>query len=1020
MITRVTYGLALAAVLLVCLPAAVGAATGPPASISFAPEPLGSWAAVGNTLDVDPGVWSGQPTSITAQWYRCDASGQHCAAISGGNSLARTLDAGDLGKTLFAQVTASNAYGSRSVSTYATGVVGAPTVTAEPVISGDVNSNGSTVSVSTGAWTGSPTGYEYRWFSCSASTLACSAIPAATSSSYQVDDSALAGDYLTAEVTASDPSGSSTNVAQPSFAVGIARTDVVEPEGTPQPIVQASWVGDASKAGNLLVGDRGVWKGEPSMFSYQWVDCPDSSLNNCAPILGATSLTYIVQASDAGHTIGFQALAGNSDVQNVGSLGGGSLVNNTYASDSGPAWAPEPSRPPQLSGDAEGAGSVLHVDGDWTAPQDTNITQAYQWVRCDASDANCAAIAGATSADYTVTGDDLGHTLYAYVEATNSYGTTAAVSTTITPTVGAPINTDAPEVSGDTGAAGNTLTVSNGSWTNSPGSYAYRWYSCDANGANCALVSGATSSTYQTTPGDTGKTLVAEVDASNGYGSTAAYSDPSGVIGSPYAVVAPTLSSTEEPLGAPIAELGDTLSVSQGTWSGSPTSFSYQWYRCDPSAPTKADFTNCNAIGGATSPSYTTTNADLGHTIYVDVAAANVTGTTDAFASPRGSVGAPQPLLDNGSIGGSAKVGTTLTLYNASSWAGDTPIAWRYSWTRCDANAANCALIAGATAQTYTLTADDEGHVIWGAVAGSNVWGGNGWGLTYDSVVVSGSSGGSGGGGSGGGGAGTSIPNLSVSWAASVGDPAPGTEEDFTITVKNTGGAGALQTHLLITLPSTITLLGPPYYERGSGCTGTQQIDCFLDYIPNGSSTVVKFSTRVGGSGTQLLSATVTADRDSDLSNNTSTERIDVGGTAPAPNPGPTTPTPTPTPTPHPSLAAPRLKQTRARTLTGVVRAHSETVDGSFTVNEPLRLTMTVTRLGSTRKATLQKGTRIAGVASRRGGSTVTRSVAHAGTLTFHLVLSKAALTTRKRYAIHIAAVNARGKKAALTIVFRA
>ena len=163
------------------LPAAVGSAAAPPSSVSFDSEPLGSWAAVGNTLNADPGVWTGSPASITAQWFRCDASGGQCAVIAGGNSLAWTLVPGDLGKTLFARVTARNAYGARSVSTYLTGVIGAPTVTAEPVISGDPNVDGSTLTVSNGTWTGSPTAYDYQWFSCSSTTFDCAPLAGATS-----------------------------------------------------------------------------------------------------------------------------------------------------------------------------------------------------------------------------------------------------------------------------------------------------------------------------------------------------------------------------------------------------------------------------------------------------------------------------------------------------------------------------------------------------------------------------------------------------------------------------------------------------------------------------------------------------------------------------------------------------------------------------------------------------------------------------------------------------------------------
>ena len=636
----------------------------------------------------------------------------------------------------------------------------------------------------------------------------------ATSASYQVDDSALNGDYLTVDVDASDAFGSATNIAEPSFATGIARTNVIGPFVTaPQAVVDPSWIGDASKAGNVLVGDRGVWADRPTTYYYQWADCPDESLNNCTQIVGATSLTYTVQPSDQGKTIAFSVEAQNVAGIGPSYVGSGSLINNTYASDPGPAWAPEPSVPPQLSGDAEGVGSVLHVDASWTAPQDPNISVDYQWVRCDGNDANCVAITDATSSDYALTDGDLGNTLYAIVEGTNSYGTTAVASTTITPSIGAPVSVDSPAISGDTSASGNTLTVSNGTWTNSPSSYAYQWFSCDVNGFNCTSIAGATTSSYETVGADIGSTLFAEVDATNGYGTTTAFSGQSDVVGAPFETVEPVLSSTDQTGdGTPIAESGDTLELSQGTWSGSPTGFAYQWYRCDPTSPTSDDFTNCGPIGGASSASYTTTTNDLGHTIYVELSATNGTGTTSVDANTLGSVGVPQPLLDDGSISGTPQVGATLTLINGSSWAGDTPITWSYVWKRCDSAGNGCAGITGATSQTYTLTSDDQGHVVQGVVSGSNVWGGNGWGLAYDSAVIAAGSGGGaggGGGGGGGGGSGGSVPNLKVTWAASSANPAPGGEDDFTVTVANLADAGALQTHLKITLPATLTLARP-------------------------------------------------------------------------------------------------------------------------------------------------------------------------------------------------------------------
>lgn len=135
---------------------------------------------------------------------------------------------------------------------------------------------------------------------------------------------------------------------------------------------------------------------------------------------------------------------------------------------------------------------------------------------------------------------------------------------------------------------------------------------------------------------------------------------------------------------------------------------------------------------------------------------------------------------------------------------------------------------------------------------------------------------------SGGGGGGGSSPNLRLTLAGSRTAIAPNESVDVIATVANAGGAGSLQTRLLIDLPVTMTLLGPPAYDRGSGCTGTQRLDCFLDYLPNGDSTRVLFSVRVAGSGPQTLTATAGADRDSDPADNAASMTLQVSS-APRP-----------------------------------------------------------------------------------------------------------------------------------------
>jgi hypothetical protein len=75
-------------------------------------------------------------------------------------------------------------------------------------------------------------------------------------------------------------------------------------------------------------------------------------------------------------------------------------------------------------------GSALATHpGSWTAPSGAGaVTYAYQWEQCDTQGNNCQSIAGAQNASYTPTPADIGHTLRVIVSASDSDGTTPAVS----------------------------------------------------------------------------------------------------------------------------------------------------------------------------------------------------------------------------------------------------------------------------------------------------------------------------------------------------------------------------------------------------------------------------------------------------------------------------------------------------------------------------------------------------------------------------------------------------------------
>jgi hypothetical protein len=104
--------------------------------------------------------------------------------------------------------------------------------------------------------------------------------------------------------------------------------------------------------------------------------------------------------------------------------------------------------------------------------------------------------------------------------------TTAATVASVT----APVVSGTPEVS-------RALTVSNGTWSTTSGlTYTYQWQRCDAQGAECVAIPGATSASYTVAEADAGFTLRAFVTATSGSGSATASSAATAVVASAPAV----------------------------------------------------------------------------------------------------------------------------------------------------------------------------------------------------------------------------------------------------------------------------------------------------------------------------------------------------------------------------------------------------------------------------------------------------------------------------------------------------
>jgi hypothetical protein len=197
-----------------------------------------------------------------------------------------------------------------------------------------------------------------------------------------------------------------------------------------------------------------------------------------------------------------------------------------------------------------------------------------------------------------------------------------------------PVNATPPGITG-TPRVGETLTASNGTWANSPTAYQYQWQRCNASGAGCVAVSGATKQTYTVIGADANRTLRVRVLAVNADGAAAARSNPTARVAlspeAPRNTVPPELSGE--------AVVGMELAVDAGTWTGAP-SFAYQWQRCD------VDGVTCFAVAGATGQTYGVRASDLGYRLRAIVRGTNSQGTT-AVNSPASGVVAPATPITN-------------------------------------------------------------------------------------------------------------------------------------------------------------------------------------------------------------------------------------------------------------------------------------------------------------------------------------------------------------------------------------
>ncbi|AXT84015.1 hypothetical protein C6I20_01605 [Aeromicrobium sp. A1-2] len=237
-------------------------------------------------------------------------------------------------------------------------------------------------------------------------------------------------------------------------------------------------------------------------------------------------------------------------------------------------------------------------------------------------------------------------------------------------------NTTRPTIR-STPQVGVALAPSVGKWTVMGNSYAYQWT------ADGTSISGATTKSYTPTPSVAGKALSLQVTASRpGYSPGTATSASEEVEPGELTPGVPTVDGT--------GRVDEPLIARPGTWTPTPSTYSYQWSVAG------------SPVSGAASPTFTPRPEDNGRAVTVAMTSALAGYRSTAATSPAPVTVLPGNVTStaNPTIIGTPAVGATLTA-RPGSWSVSS-LAYDYQWL-VDGTA-----IAGATGATYKPTPADR------------------------------------------------------------------------------------------------------------------------------------------------------------------------------------------------------------------------------------------------------------------------------------------------------------------------